>query len=95
MGHVLVPGHTILSEQESQDLHKKYNIRPDKLPKLLYTDPAVMAIGAKPGQIIKIVRKSQTAKEAIAYRLVVESEGSISPDIIPDIGLDSSSDSSE
>lgn len=88
MGHVLVPEHTILSEKESQELFKKYSIRPDQLPKILHTDPAVITIGAKPGQIIKVVRKSQTAKQAIAYRFVIESEGTISPDVLPDIGLD-------
>ncbi|GAI39834.1 unnamed protein product, partial [marine sediment metagenome] len=29
--------------------------------------------GAKPGQILKIIRESHTAKEAVSYRLVVES----------------------
>jgi DNA-directed RNA polymerase subunit H (RpoH/RPB5) len=32
-----------------------------------------ISIEAKPGQIVKIIRKSHTAKEAVAYRLVVES----------------------
>ena len=95
MGHVLVPEHTILSNEESQELLKKYHIRPDQLPKILQVDPAVTAIGAKPGQIIKIVRNSQTAKQAIVYRLVIESEGTISPDIVPDVGLDIGSDSME
>ena len=38
------------------------------------TDPAVLAIGAQPGQIVKITRKSQTAKYATFYRFVIESE---------------------
>ena len=40
------------------------------------TDPVIFSIGAKPGQIIKVVRKSQTAKYATAYRIVIESENS-------------------
>jgi len=40
------------------------------------TDPAARSTGAKPGQIIKIIRKSPTAKYATAYRLVVESDTS-------------------
>ena len=36
-------------------------------------DPVSISIGAKPGQIIKIIRKSHTAEEAVVYRLVVES----------------------
>jgi len=73
MGHKLVPPHTIISEKERDELFEKYKITPDQLPKILNTDPVAFSIGAKSGQIIKIVRKSQTAKEAVAYRLVVES----------------------
>jgi len=73
MGHKLVPQHMIISEKERDELFKKYKITPDQLPKILNTDPVVVSIGAKSGQIIKIVRKSQTAKEAVAYRLIVES----------------------
>ena len=73
MGHKLVPTHTIISEKEHKEVLKKYNIKHDQLPKILDTDPASIFIGAKPGQIVKIVRKSQIAKEAFAYRLVVES----------------------
>jgi DNA-directed RNA polymerase subunit H len=55
---------------------EKYNIQPEQLPKILDTDPVIISIGAKPGQIIKVVRKSQTAKYATAYRIVIESENS-------------------
>jgi hypothetical protein len=55
---------------------EKYNIKLDQLPRILATDPAVLSTGAKPGQIVKIIRKSPTAKYAIAYRLVVESDTS-------------------
>ena len=70
--HKLVPQHTIISEKETKELFEKYNITPDQLPKILDADPAAISIGVKPGQIVKIIRKSHTAKEAVAYRLVVE-----------------------
>ena len=73
MGHTLVPQHTIISKEETKELFKKYDITTDQLPKILDTDSVAAFIGAKPGQIIKIVRKSHTAKEAVAYRFVVES----------------------
>ena len=73
MSHDLVPLHEIISEKEKTELLKKYNIEPNRLPKILSTDPVSISIGAKPGQIVKIIRNSHTAKEAIAYRFVIES----------------------
>jgi DNA-directed RNA polymerase subunit H len=73
MDHKLVPLHVIISEKEKEELFKKYNITPDQLPKILDADPVSISIGAKPGQIVKVIRNSRTAKEAVAYRLVVES----------------------
>ena len=73
MRHNLVPTHEIISEKEQKEIMEKYNITPDQLPKILNTDPVSIFIGAQPGQIIKITRESHTAKEAVAYRLVVES----------------------
>jgi len=71
--HKLVPLHVVLSEKEKNKFLEEFNITPDQLPKILNTDPVAIYIGAEPGQIVKIVRKSHTAKEAVAYRLVVES----------------------
>jgi DNA-directed RNA polymerase subunit H len=73
MSHKLVPFHVIISDKERDELLRKINFTPDQLPKILNTDPVSVSIGAKPGQIIKIIRKSHTAKESVAYRLVVES----------------------
>jgi DNA-directed RNA polymerase subunit H len=65
-----------LSEKEKKELLEEYDIRADQLPRILANDPAVISAGAKPGQIVKIIRKSPTAKYATAYRLVVESDTS-------------------
>jgi len=74
MEHKLVPLHVVISEEEREILFNKYKITSDQLPKIISSDPVAMSIDAKPGQIVKIVRKSHTAKEAVAYRLVIESE---------------------
>jgi len=74
LGHDLVPEHTILSDREKEELLNKYNIKPEQLPKIMDTDPVILSIGAKPGQVIKIIRNSQTAKYATAYRIVIQSE---------------------
>ena len=73
MGHDLVPHHEVISDEEKEKMMKKFNTTPDQLPKIMDNDPVAFSIGAKPGQVIKITRKSHTAKEAVAYRFVVES----------------------
>ncbi len=74
MGHELVPHHEVVSDDEKEKIMKKFNTSPDQLPKILENDPVSLSIGAKPGQVIKITRKSHTAKEAVAYRFVIESK---------------------
>lgn len=69
--HVLVPKHEILTPEEREKVLNQYRIKPYQLPQIKASDPAVKAIGAKPGDIIRIIRKSPTAGEHIAYRYVV------------------------
>ncbi|PKL71109.1 MAG: DNA-directed RNA polymerase subunit H, partial [Methanobacteriales archaeon HGW-Methanobacteriales-2] len=51
---------------------KKLDIHPEQLPKIKADDPVVKAIEAKPGDILKITRKSQTAGKFETYRLVLD-----------------------
>ncbi len=69
--HELVPEHIVLSEEEANELLKKLNITKSQLPKILASDPMVKKIKAKPGDIIKIVRKSPTAGVYYYYRVVI------------------------
>lgn len=69
--HVLVPKHEILSKEEAEELLKILGISKEQLPKIKASDPIVVEIGAKPGDIIKITRKSLTAGKSVFYRLVV------------------------
>lgn len=70
--HELVPRHVLLSEEESMEVLKTYNIDKKMLPKIKMSDPAVKEIGAKPGDIIKIIRESETAGQSEFFRLVIE-----------------------
>jgi DNA-directed RNA polymerase subunit H len=70
--HELVPKHIVLSKEEAEEVLKKYHVKPYQLPYIKKNDPAIKEIGAKPGDIVKIIRKSPTAGEAVAYRYVVE-----------------------
>lgn len=70
--HVLVPKHEILNEEERQQILAKYKVHPYQIPQIKSIDPVVKAIGAIPGDVLRIIRKSQTAGEHITYRYVVE-----------------------
>jgi DNA-directed RNA polymerase subunit H len=72
LNHELVPEHTILSKEEEKEILDKFRIRPENLPKILINDPVVKAIGAKEGDILKIIRKSKTAGTSLYYRAVVK-----------------------
>ena len=70
--HVYVPKHEIISKKEGEEVLKKYNCKPTELPLIFVTDPAILGLGVKPGDMIKISRKSPTAGESLYYRYVVE-----------------------
>jgi len=70
--HELVPKHEILLLEEREQLLSKYRVQPYQLPRIKTSDPAVKAIGAKAGDIVKIIRDSTTAGKYMAYRYVVE-----------------------
>ena len=70
--HKLVPKHEILSSEEREKLLSEYRVQPYQLPRVIASDPAVKAIGAKPGDIVRIIRDSSTAGKYTAYRYVVE-----------------------
>ncbi len=70
--HALVPLHEILSEKEKNQLLTNFKVQPYQMPQIKSGDPAVKAIGAQPGDVLKITRKSSTAGEHVTYRYVVE-----------------------
>tara|TARA_B100000029_G_C17341579_1_gene875483 strand:- start:624 stop:875 length:252 start_codon:yes stop_codon:yes gene_type:complete len=70
--HAYVPKHEIMSKKEAQKVLDKFNCKPTELPLIFVTDPAILGLGVKPGDMIKITRKSGTAGESTYYRYVVE-----------------------
>ncbi|MCJ7422889.1 DNA-directed RNA polymerase subunit H [Candidatus Bathyarchaeota archaeon] len=71
--HKLVPKHEILEEKEKEELLTHYRVQPYQLPQISSSDPVAKAIGAKPGDILRISRnKSPTAGKHTAYRYVID-----------------------
>ena len=67
-----VPKHIILSKEEVNELLKKYHAKLEQLPKIKVTDPVIRAIGAKPSDVVKMIRESESAGVTEYYRMVVE-----------------------
>ena len=58
--------------QEAEEVLKKYNCKPTELPLIFVNDPAIVGLGVKPGDMLKITRPSSTSGESLYYRYVVE-----------------------
>ena len=69
--HEWVPEHEILSPEEAYRVLKELGVKPTQLPWILTSDPVARALNARPGDVIRVRRKSPTAGEIIVYRYVV------------------------
>jgi DNA-directed RNA polymerase subunit H len=72
--HDLVPQHILLTKKETQELMDKYQITVIDLPQIFEKDPIAIAIGAKEGDVIKIIRESRTTVKSINYYRYVKKE---------------------
>ena len=70
--HVYVPKHEIMTKKEAEQVLKQFNCNATELPLIFVTDPAIIGLGVKPGDMIKITRTSGTAGQSFYYRYVVE-----------------------
>ena len=70
--HRYVPKHIVMSEEDVLSLLKEFNISKTQLPKIMAKDPVVQAVGANVGDVLRIERKSQTAKKIFNYRCVID-----------------------
>jgi len=69
--HHLVPKHEVLTQEEKKEVLEMFGVEKEQLPKILDSDPACKEIGAKKGDVLRILRKSETAGESVYYRVVV------------------------
>ena len=70
--HIDVPKHEIMTIKEAEQVLEKNHCKATELPLIFVNDPAIVGLGIKPGDMIKITRKSATAGESFYYRYVVE-----------------------
>ena len=72
--HELVPKHYLLTKEETKELLDKFKISVTDLPQIFEKDPVAIAIGAKEGDVVKIVRQSETTVKSIDYYRFVKKE---------------------
>jgi len=72
LNHVLVPKSTVLNKEEEVALFKEFHLTDlHNLPEISRFDPQAMATGLRPGQILRLERKSPTAMNSLYYRVCV------------------------
>ena len=72
--HKYVPKHVLLTKDETDALLKKYKIGVTDLPQMFEKDPVAIAIGAKEGDVVKIIRDSETSVTSVVYYRYVKKE---------------------
>ncbi len=68
----MIPKHELLTKEEATQVLARFNSSPSQFPYIQSTDSLAKEVGAKPGDMVRITRRSETAGTSTYYRYVVE-----------------------
>lgn len=68
--HDLVPLHEVLDKQQTENVLKELGVKVWQLPRISEDDPAIVGMKPEPGQLVRIVRRSELVGDYVVYRVV-------------------------
>ena len=69
--HDFVSKHELLTPEEKVQFLEENKILAYQLPRINSFDPAIIAVGGNPGDIVRVIRNSKTAGKYVSYRYIV------------------------
>mmetsp|Transcript_18572 Transcript_18572/g.44642 ORF Transcript_18572/g.44642 Transcript_18572/m.44642 type:complete len:241 (+) Transcript_18572:165-887(+) len=67
--HEMVPKHRLMTPVEKRKLLSKYKVTQEQLPRIMLTDPVAKYLGLKRGDVVEVIRESETAGRYTTYRV--------------------------